>query len=277
MGEQLTLPLVPARAGTRRTSTAVLTTPDRPAPSTPRSRRRVLEQRLAELCNEPVQVVMTDNRSVMLTGRRRDARLVIRLHHMFLDADERVLKAVARFADQPDRWSRSVVDGYIQGHSHLISAEPGDAGRFTAQGQHHDLQALFDDLNRRYFETQVKAEIGWGDAGNPRRRRRRSIQLGSYDDAARRITMHPALDQKKVPAVYVAYVVFHEMLHQIYPPRREGQRTRYHGPEFRHAERAFADRREALLWYRQHEDVILRYRRDVSTRTAPTRPRRGEP
>ena len=63
----------------------------------------------------------------------------------------------------------------------------------------------------------------------------------------------------------------YQMLHQLFPPQRSGRRTQYHGPEFRQAERAFTGRRDALLWYRQHEDVILRYRRSTSRVRRPER------
>jgi hypothetical protein len=231
-----------------------------PTEASPRSRRRELQERLSALCREPVRVVMHDNRSTMLTGVRRDGVLVVRMHHMFLDADARVLAAVARFASRPDRWSRCVVDDYIAQHGHLISAEPRPRDPQLARGRHHDLAAVLDALNRRYFDGQVQASIGFGEAGHPRGRRRRAIKLGSYDDSARRITVHPALDQARVPTVFVEYIVFHEMLHQVYPPERRGGRVQFHGRAFRQAEHAFAGRREALQWYRAHDDLILRYR-----------------
>ncbi|MFH1809777.1 MAG: hypothetical protein ABIJ09_13600 [Pseudomonadota bacterium] len=273
MGHQLALPFDAAPVRSTRLKVQVLESAPRPALSgpltspdsstaepPPRSRRREIQQRLAELLQQPVRVIMHDNRSVMLTGARREGALVVRMHHMFLDADEVVLRAVARFADRPDRRSRRLVDEYIEKHGHLISAEPRAREAVRAQGKHHDLEQILQVLNRDYFDDRVQAKIGFGEAGHPRGRRRRAIKLGSYDDSARRITVHPALDQARVPRVFVEYIVFHEMLHQVHPPERRGSRVQFHGAVFRQAERRFAGRREALQWYRAHDDLILRYR-----------------
>lgn len=255
MGTQLALPL-----------------PDKPVA---RSRRRWLQDMLSGLCGLPVAVVVNDNRSTLLSVQRRAGGITFRLHHMFLDADETVLRAAARFASRPDRRSRTLVDQFIEQHGHLITRPPRAASARPARGRSHDLQQVFDRLNRDYFEDRIRAEIVFGEPGRPQHRRRRSIKLGSYDDAARRITIHPALDQPQVPLVFVEYIVFHEMLHQLYRPLRVGEALRFHGREFQRAERAFAGRREAMGWYRRHLDLLLRYK-ESSTAAASSRSRRAE-
>ena len=227
---------------------------------TGRSRRRMLQQNIAKHVEGPLQVEMHDNRRVMISSRRRKGVLIIRLHHMFLQADDRTIRALARFASKADSWSKNVVNDYIESHNHLITAEPKKRLDQNNTYKYHNLTNIFQELNEDYFKQKVQAEIGYGQAGNPKGRRRRSILLGSYDSSARRITIHPALDQAKVPRVYVAYVVFHEMLHQVFPSRREAGRTIMHGPDFRRAERAFAGRREALLWFKKNEDTVLKFR-----------------
>jgi len=241
----------------------------------PRSRRRWLQQTLAELCSEPVAVVVNDNRSSLLSIQRQGGLLTFRLHHMFLDADETVLRAAARFASRPDRHSRIIVDQFIEQHDHLITRPPRQASVRPAQGRAHDLQQVFDRINHDYFEDRIVAEIGFGEPGRPQHRRRRSIKLGSYDDTARRITIHPALDQQQVPLVFVEYIVFHEMLHQLYRPQRAGVALRFHGRDFQRAERAFAGRREAMAWYRRHLELLLRYKEQSAT-AAASRPRMVE-
>lgn len=225
-----------------------------------RSRRRALERQLSQFIDEKVQVVMHDNRRIMISSRRRKGQLIVRLHHMFLKADPRVLRAVARFAKKPDSWSKKVVNDFIESHDHLISAANPHRIRTAKTFKFHNLNSIFSKLNATYFDAQVDARIGYGEAGKPRHRRRRSILLGSYDPSERYITVHPALDQAQVPRVYVEYVVFHEMLHQIFPSHREAGRTIFHGPKFRNAERRFKGRREALLWFRENEDTVLRFR-----------------
>src|SRR5256886_10323533 len=81
---------------------------------------------------------------------------------------------------------------------------------FTA-GEHHDLRAIFDELNAGYFERKIDAAITWG-ARTGRARRRNSIKMGSYSVEDRLIRIHRSLDRAVVPRVFVAWVVFHEML-----------------------------------------------------------------
>lgn len=222
------------------------------------SKRRALHATLAKYCDLPLRLIVHDNRSTMISSAKQKGVLTLRMHHMFLEADETQLKAVALFVSRSDRRAKVIVDDYIERHSHLISRAPKSPR--SGQGQHHDLESILADLNHQYFAGKVEAEICFGRAGRPQRQRRSSIKLGSYDDAARSITIHPALDQKSVPRVFVEYIVFHEMLHQVLPPVRRGASMSYHNAAFRRAERQFLGRREAESWYSSHQDLLLRYR-----------------
>ncbi len=102
------------------------------------------------------------------------------------------------------------------------------------QGQYFDLEAIFVRLNRRYFGGRLRApRLGWT------LKRSRSI-LGHYDAAHRAISVSRQLDSPGVPLYLVEYLVFHEMLHMRYPVSRRGQRRVIHPPEFRAAEKRFA-------------------------------------
>jgi hypothetical protein len=126
-------------------------------------------------------------------------------------------------------------------------------------GHHHDLQAILREVNVRYFEPTVNACIGWARraAALGRRRKRRSIKLGSYLGRARSIRIHPVLDAGWVPRFFVEYIVYHEMLHDVLGmPVRNGRR-RLHGPEFRARERLFDRYAEAIAWERDNLDRLL--------------------
>ena len=124
-----------------------------------------------------------------------------------------------------------------------------------ARGRVHDLQAIFDRLNAEHFDGRVEARIGWGP--NRGGRRRRTIKTGVYVQDARLIRIHPALDRREVPEMYVATVVFHEMLHQIVPAfERDGRRV-VHGREFRRRERAYPDYGRAKVWEEANLGLLL--------------------
>ncbi len=113
-----------------------------------------------------------------------------------------------------------------------------------AQGSWFDLNAVFDDLNRRYFAGELAdVRIGW----SPNRSR---TMLGHYDSSHRTITVTRWLDAHRVPRYVVEYLVFHEMLHARFPVEHRNHRRVVHSRAFRAAERAFPDYHRAIRWLR---------------------------
>jgi len=66
------------------------------------------------------------------------------------------------------------------------------------------------------------------------------------------IRIHPVLDHPEVPAWFVAFVLFHEMLHVAIPPEAGTKRRRVHTRRFRAAERAHPDYARAMAWEKTH-------------------------
>ena len=220
----------------------------------------VLAARLTALLREPVEVELTDNAWTMVSYRRVQARLRFRLHHMFARAHEPVMRALAGFTGRNRRAHGRAIDEYVRQHRELIRpAAPRPEPPLSPHGQVHDLADIYAELNARHFRGQVRARIGWGRravAG-----RKRSIKMGVYFHDHKIIRIHPALDDERVPRHFVEMVVFHEMLHQIFPPSFEGDgRRTVHGPEFRAAERRFPGYERARAWEKAHLHLLLRNR-----------------
>jgi hypothetical protein len=219
-----------------------------------------LAARLATLLREPVEVELTDNAWTMVSYRRSQGRLRFRLHHMFSAASEPVVRAVANFTGRARRAAGRVIDDYIAQHRHLIKLREGRREPALQQrGAVHDLADIFAQLNSAHFAGRVLARIGWGRRAPLRKRR--SIKMGVYFHDRKLIRIHPALDDTRVPRLFVEMVVFHEMLHQVIPPRVDGEGRRcVHGAEFRAAERAFPGYEQARAWERANLGVLLRQR-----------------
>jgi hypothetical protein len=216
---------------------------------------------LSDLVGERVRLVVHDNRSTMVSFRRDGGYLHYRVHHMFLDAPHEVVRALAAFAGPGRMAARrrdagGRIDAYVRDHHGRIGA-PRPA-RLTARGRVHDLQAIFDRLNAEQFQGQVEARIGWGP--NRGGRRRRTIKTGVYVQDSRTIRIHPALDRPEVPELYVAAVVFHEMLHQAVPAVVRNGRRVVHGAEFRRRERSYPDHQPAKRWEEEHLVLLLAHR-----------------
>jgi hypothetical protein len=107
------------------------------------------------------------------------------------------------------------------------------------QGACYDLEAIFEELNFRYFHGLVaRPVIGWS-------RQASRVMLGHYDPSHNAIVLSRFLDRPSVPRLAVEYVVFHEMLHLRLPVEHRGARRCVHTTEFKQAEREFVGLKEA--------------------------------
>lgn len=207
----------------------------------------------------PVRLSVTDNRSTMVSFRRSPNVLRLRLHHMFLEAPERVVKALADYAGRGHRRSGNVLDDFIRNQQPRIRQERVQGEEeLEPVGKYFDLQDLFESLNEKYFQGGITAKIGWGRM--PAKRRRRSIRLGVYDHQTREIRIHPALDRVEVPKFFVEFIVFHEMLHQLFPSSNGPGRRVHHPRAFRDREKAFPLYDTAIRWERENLRVLLNAR-----------------
>lgn len=222
-----------------------------------------LERRIrAHLARGRVQVTLTDNRYTMISVRRiaKERRYEVRLHHMFADADPVITRALARYIAENDADASRVLGDFIDANSDHVR---GRARRtptqviFTA-GEHYDLRQIYDELNARYFDNRIDAAITWG-ARTGRPRRRNSIKMGSYSVEDRLIRIHRSLDREFVPRYFVAWIVFHEMLHQVHDIRVKNGRREFHSKAFMADEAQFEHYDQARAWERRHLDAILTY------------------
>jgi len=222
-----------------------------------------LERRIrAHLSGGRVQVTLTDNRYTMISVRRipKEKRYEVRLHHMFADADPVITRALGRYIVDNDADASRVLGDFIDENSGHVRGRARRAPAtviFTA-GEHHDLRQIFDELNVRYFENRIDASITWG-ARTGRPRRRNSIKMGSYSVEDRLIRIHRSLDRAFVPRFFVAWIVFHEMLHQVHDIRVKNGRREFHSKAFLSDEAQFEQYDEARSWERRHLDAILTY------------------
>ncbi len=141
---------------------------------------------------------------------------------------------------------------------------PAPSSSAAAAGT-HDLEAIRDRLNRRYFDGRLEVAIAWSRYGRPTRRRRgrrrrSTLKLGSWSPRDRLIRVHPVLDHPSVPELVVASVVHHELLHAELGQVIAGGRRRLHTPEFHRREREFEHHTEAHRWIRERLDELLRRR-----------------
>jgi predicted metal-dependent hydrolase len=219
-----------------------------------------LERSLAALlpAGRTLAVKLTDNRYTMVMVRRGAGAYTVRLHRMFAAADGKLLRTLARYVVHNDQRASAAIGAFIEENQHVIRRQPRRARRVVLRtaGRAHDLEVIFDRLNRDYFGGGLEARITWGTA--PKRQRpRRSIKMGSFAVEDRIIRIHPVLDHPSVPEYFVAWIVFHEMLHGKYEVVRKGDRRCFHSKAFVAEERTFAEYEKACAWERANMDRLL--------------------
>ena len=206
-----------------------------------------------------LELRLTNNHYSMIAVRRKPDGYRLRLHRMFVGAEPRVVRALARYVVHNDRRASTLLGEYIEENQHIIRRQVRRPRNFTLRtaGRHHDLQAIFDRLNGKWFGGTLEARITWGPVAS-RRRRRRSIKMGSFAVEDRIIRIHPALDQENVPDYFVTWIVYHEMLHGKHEVRRENGRRRFHSRAFLDEERSFPEYDRATAWEKANLDHLLR-------------------
>ncbi len=227
------------------------------ATQSPAGKAQALAKRLARLLNTDVALKVHDNRSTMVSFRRQSGRLTVRLHHMFLEADEKTIAAIADYAGNGKRGAGSVLDAFIASHQTVIQNKRPKGHTLVTRGAYFELQEILNRVNVTYFDNAIVANIGWGRNGTAKRRRKRSVRLGVYDHRLKEIRIHPVLDKPSVPLFFVEFIVFHEMLHQLFPTEAGASRQAHHPPQFRARERTFGQYAAAMQWEKTNLAALL--------------------
>lgn len=123
---------------------------------------------------------------------------------------------------------------------------------FAEKGRYFDLGKVFEKINAKYFGNSLRGyTIVWG--------RKRKVKpktymvFGSIQEEDRMIRIHPLLDRSFVPAWFLDYVVYHEMLHAVVPDEFDEQGRRIvHHEKFNEREREFRWFRRAKTWEQEN-------------------------
>jgi len=183
--------------------------------------------------------------SLVLTIRRREESVYVRFSDLLKRAPFEVLEgAAALLLSRVYRRKvpRALVQQYLEyarsdrvrGRINQMRSRRVRRVPTLAQGRHHDLATLFQQLNQRYFGGQLeRPHIGWSTRSWRR-------QFGCYDPGPNQIVLNRRMDGPGIPQFVVEYVLYHEMLHVKHPTRRSGCSLLSHSPEFRAEEKRFA-------------------------------------
>jgi predicted metal-dependent hydrolase len=184
------------------------------------------------------------------TIRLRDGKLLVRLSDLLEGAPQTVLRAIAHillakmYRRPIDRGHAARYRKYVGSHeivrkAHLVRQIRGRKRLRSARGYFYDLDAVFEDLNARFFHgLMARPRMSWSQTKTRR-------ILGHYDPAHNAIIISRVFDHFAVPRYVLEYIVYHEMLHLKHPVKLRGSRRCVHSAEFQADERLFPKMNEA--------------------------------
>ena len=224
-----------------------------------RGDRPGIEKSLTELLGSPVRVAFTNNKRSIISVRSRGKIYSVRLHHMFMDADQGVVESLASFVSKRSANARERLDAFIRKNSEKIEAtEEGSkkrATRLITEGEHYSLHHCYSKLNGLFFNGTLDCKITWGV--RRRRQGRIRVRLGSYCPKNKVIRINPVLDRAFVPAFVLESVIYHEMVHHYIGMRNKNGRLFSHHQAFREVERSFPLWEKATLWIKENLHKLL--------------------
>jgi hypothetical protein len=184
------------------------------------------------------------------TIRLRQGKLYVRLSDLLEGAPEPVLRAIAHILlakmyrksidpGHASRYRRYVSSHDLRKKAHLVRQTRGRKHISSAQGHAYNLEAIFDELNVRFFHGLLARPLMTWSRDRARNR------LGHYDPAHNAIVVSRIFDDPRVPGYAVEYIVYHEMLHLRHPVKLRGSRRCVHPAEFQADEKLFPELQKA--------------------------------
>jgi hypothetical protein len=183
---------------------------------------------------------------VNTTIRLREGKALVRLSDMLEGAPEKVLRSIAHIllaklyrkpieAAHANRYRRHLGSEAVTRRAEQVRRSRGRKNVLTAQGDHYDLQEIFELLNRQFFHGLLGQPVLTWSAHSARR------MLGHYDAAHNTIVVSKVFDRAETPRYAIEYLLFHEMLHLKHPVQMRGSRRCVHSREFQRDEKMFPD------------------------------------
>jgi len=204
----------------------------------------------------PATVAFGRSRTRPLAFEQDAAGVRVRMHRFFEQAPPEIADATARWMRVGGRARRACLelDRWIDQQLLELPTAPPRKQDLRARGAVHDLQPLAAGLFASEFATDFglsrpRPGVTWGR--RTKSRARRGLLLGSYQPADGVVRVQAVLDHGSVPAWFVRYVLFHEILHAALPHE-------HHGPGFRGREHAYPDYKSAVRWQRRNIDRLIR-------------------
>lgn len=192
-----------------------------------------------------VSLIITDNSTSLISIRARGKSVIVRLQRIFLNAGYDVINEIAGFI-KSRKVKTPLLREFIKRNAKGFKRNSSKKITVKTHGRYYNLRNIYDSVNKRYFENSLSCPITWGMKSSRYCVKKRT--LGSYSRHINIIRINPLLDRKIVPRYFIAFVVYHEMLHADMGVEEKDGRRSVHSREFRKRERMFEEYERAIAW-----------------------------
>jgi predicted metal-dependent hydrolase len=194
----------------------------------------------------PIDVRFRRFTSLNTTIRLREGCIRVHLSDILEGAPEPILRSISHIllaklyrkpidAAHNNRYRRFASSESVVRHSERIRQTRGRKRISTAQGDHYNLDEVFDSLNLRFFHGLMgRPQLTWSEHSARR-------LLGHYDAAHNTIMVSRVFDRRNTPRYAIEYLMYHEMLHLRHPVKAKNGRRCVHSREFQADENLFPE------------------------------------
>lgn len=184
------------------------------------------------------------------TIRKRNTTIFIRLSDKLYNAPDDILKSITiilldkLFRVKTSPSLRKSYKHYVNEHvlPHIPAIKRKISSDYRPDGKFFNLDTIFEKINSQYFNSLIKKPaIGWSLKKSFRR-------LGFYDHERDLLVISRLFDHNRVPQYVVEYIMYHEMLHVLYPVERVNGRRVVHSKQFKKQELIFKEYTLATRW-----------------------------
>lgn len=232
----------------------------------PCAKTGLLHDFLEEFTKKKVILKVNQNKSTYLSvSYPRDDLIKASIHQIFLTADQTVLFALAKYV-QGSRGKKNfaIIKAYVHEQDNLAGYTTNKkVPPLKTKGEVYDLEEILRYVESFYFdEQQLGLNITWY---TPKKRRKRfsrsfrqNVTFGEYHAPLKLVKINTLIDNWEVPKVFVSFIVYHEVLHHIHPPKvGETGKSMIHHKEFKKAEKEFLFYDEAMHWKQEYMQNFL--------------------
>ncbi|MBA3721089.1 MAG: hypothetical protein H0W88_01640 [Parachlamydiaceae bacterium] len=204
-----------------------------------------------------LQLKINNNRSTMLSVKWSPDCTKVSLHRMFLQAPQNIMQELACYLRRDHKNLAPALKAYIEHNLQKLDySYQLDLRKLKTKGQVYDLQKIYDEINKEYFNNKLKLFITW--FGKSDRSASSKVTFGLFHDPLKLIKINRLLDNRQFPPYFVSFIIYHEMLHHVSPTYVDDKGMKHiHNKAFKEMEKKHRFYDQAQQWIRQNQKYFF--------------------